>query len=126
MPTRGVPRPRTTSKLGCLPLKEMYERAVSSKPKTWNEIEHDFLRAMERFDANVAAGAADIGDLQNGKGDFFNDLLALLLENCAGVTAFPTGLPIPLPHRNAWRCPSSQRSPHAVFVVSIGASWGRW
>lgn len=24
------------------------------------------------------------GDLQNGKGDFFSDLLALLLENCSG------------------------------------------
>lgn len=69
----------------------MYEHAVSSKPKTWNEIEDSFLHAMEGFDANVASGAADIGDLQNGKGDFFNDLLALLLENCAGVTLYGRG-----------------------------------
>ncbi|MFN8624583.1 MAG: hypothetical protein U0587_01145 [Candidatus Binatia bacterium] len=90
------PRPRTTSKTvaaktGCAPLKEMYERAVSSKPQTWKEVETDFLLAMERFDANVANGVADIGDLQNGKGDFFNDLLALLLENCAGVTLYSRG-----------------------------------
>jgi hypothetical protein len=44
------------------------------------------LRAMEGFDSNVAAGIAEQGDTQNGKGDFFNDVLALLLENCAGVT----------------------------------------
>jgi len=69
----------------------MYERAVEAKPKTWNEIENDFLRAMEAFDANVAAGVADIGDLQNGKGDFFNDLLALLLENCAGIALYSRG-----------------------------------
>ena len=40
---------------------------------------------MEGFDDNVASGVAGMGELQNGKGDFFNDLLALLLEQCAGV-----------------------------------------
>ena len=89
-------RLRTTSKtvatkVGCAPLKVAYERAVRSAPKTWNEVEHDFLRAMEEFDANIANGIADMGDLQNGKGDFFNDLLALLLENCAGVTLYSRG-----------------------------------
>lgn len=69
----------------------MYEAAVVAKPKTWGEIEEPFLRAMEQFDANVASGVADMGDLQNGKGDFFNDLLALLLENCAGVTLWSRG-----------------------------------
>lgn len=69
----------------------MYEAAVKSHPRSWNEIEDAFVRAMEGFDANVASGFADIGDLQNGKGDFFNDLLALLLENCAGVTLYSRG-----------------------------------
>jgi hypothetical protein len=76
---------------GCVPLKAAYERAVGRKPKSWNEVEDDFLRAMEAFDANIACGAANMGDLQNGKGDFFNDLLALLLENCAGVTLYSRG-----------------------------------
>ncbi|MFZ1489920.1 MAG: hypothetical protein WAS51_08255 [Ilumatobacteraceae bacterium] len=51
---------------------------------------------MSAFDASVAAtaGRTDMADaeksqlsadLQNGKGDFFNDFLALLLENCSGV-----------------------------------------
>lgn len=43
---------------------------------------------MESFDRNIASGLADMGDLQNGKGDFFNDLLALLLENCAQLQLF--------------------------------------
>ena len=68
---------------GCAPLKQAYEGAVAALPKTWGEIEESFLRGMEGFDKNIASGVADMGDLQNGKGDFFNDLLALLLENCA-------------------------------------------
>src|SRR5262249_40712774 len=41
-------------------------------------------RAMWEFDQNLEQGVADQGDNQNGKGDSFNDLLALLLENCSG------------------------------------------
>ncbi len=82
------------TKPGCLPLKEMYEWAEAGSPKTWNEVEQPFLRAMEQFDANVASGLADIGDLQNGKGDFFNDVLSLILENCASVELFSrSGVP---------------------------------
>jgi hypothetical protein len=69
----------------------MYRAAVSARPRTWAQIEDDFVFAMEGFDANVASGMADIGDLQNGKGDFLNDLLALLLEGCAGVDLFSRG-----------------------------------
>lgn len=92
----GGVKPRTTSKTvatkpGCAPLRMAYQRAVAIGPNTWNQVEADFLRAMEEFDANIAAGIADMGDLQNGKGDFFNDLLALLLENCAGVTLYSRG-----------------------------------
>jgi hypothetical protein len=46
---------------------------------------------MEAFDQNVVSGLAGSGDLQNGKGDFFNDLLALLLENRAGVSLYSRG-----------------------------------
>ena len=35
---------------------------------------------MQAFDDLVATGVADQGDIQNGKGDYFNDVLALLLE----------------------------------------------
>ena len=77
---------RVATSPACQPLFDMYSAAVASKPTSWDQIEDDFLRAMEAFDENVASGQADQGDIQNGKGDFFNDLLALLLENCAGVT----------------------------------------
>lgn len=79
------------TKPGCAPLKAAYERAVAKGPKSWGEIEADFLGAMESFDRNVASGLADMADLQNGKGDFFNDLLALLLENCAKVSLYSRG-----------------------------------
>jgi len=69
----------------------MYRTAEASRPKTWTEVEGAFVRAMEAFDANVANGVADIGELQNGKGDFLNDLLALLLEGCAGVQLYSRG-----------------------------------
>lgn len=87
------PRPRHTSrqvatKPGCAPLRDAYARAVQLRPTAWAEVEDLFLRAMEGFDHNVANGVADMGDLQNGKGDFFNDLLALLLENCAQVRLY--------------------------------------
>lgn len=39
---------------------------------------------MWGFDQAFAAGLADQGDNQNGKGDFFTDLIALILENCSG------------------------------------------
>jgi hypothetical protein len=72
----------------------MYAWAEQARPKTWNEVEVQFLAAMSAFDANVASGIADIGDLQNGKGDFFNDLLSLLLENCASVDLYSrSGVP---------------------------------
>ncbi len=87
---------RATSKVvatkpGCAPLKAAYDHAVSLRPKTWAEVENGFLRAMEQFDDNVATGVADMADLQNGKGDFLNDLLALILENCAGVQLYSRG-----------------------------------
>lgn len=79
------------TKAGCKPLLDMYQAAEAARPATWGEVEVEFLRAMEGFDANVAAGVADIGDLQNGKGDFLNDLLALILEGCAGIELFSRG-----------------------------------
>lgn len=63
----------------------MYARAAKARPKSWTAIQDDYLRALEALDDNLVAGSADMGDLQNGKGDFFNDLLALILEGCAGV-----------------------------------------
>ena len=48
------------------------------------QTEHLFLQAMWEFDALVATGVANQGDIQNGKGDFFNDFLSCLLQQCSG------------------------------------------
>ena len=63
----------------------MYAQAETIRPTSWDQIAQPLLRAMEQFDDNVASGLANMGDLQNGKGDFFNDLLALILETATGA-----------------------------------------
>lgn len=75
--------PRVAASPGCRPLAEMYRWAVEAKPSRWPQVEARFLSAMWEFDQNFAAGIANQGDNQNGKGDFFTDLIALLLENCS-------------------------------------------
>ncbi len=75
----------------CASLRTMYAAAVAARARTWTEVEDEFVEAMRSFDVEVAAGRADIGDIQNGKGDFFNDLLALLLEGCAQLTLYSRG-----------------------------------
>lgn len=40
---------------------------------------------MQKFDDEVSRGQATDGERQNGKGDYFNDLLAVLLEGSSGV-----------------------------------------
>lgn len=93
---KSATRPRTISRIvatspGCKPLKEAYSNAELLHPKSWSDVQELFLRGMEGFDANISSGVANMGDLQNGKGDFFNDLLALILENCAGVQLYSRG-----------------------------------
>jgi len=76
--------PRVVKSPGCRPLFEMYSQAEVAKPSRWPQVEAAFLSAMWDFDQAFAAGLANQGDNQNGKGDFFTDLIALLLENCSG------------------------------------------
>ncbi|HEX5760256.1 MAG TPA: hypothetical protein VF121_13785 [Thermoanaerobaculia bacterium] len=76
--------PRVADSPGCLPLLAMYKQAVLEQPSRWTRVEEPFLRAMWDFDQNFALGIANQGDNQNGKGDFFTDLIGLLLENCSG------------------------------------------
>lgn len=89
-------KPRSTSQKvatspGCAPLLKAYLAAEKLKPKNWADVEALFLRGMESFDDNLVSGVADLGDLQNGKGDFFNDLLSLILENCAQLQLYSRG-----------------------------------
>jgi hypothetical protein len=75
--------PRVASSLGCRPLLTMYERAMKRRPSRWDEVEEGFCAALWEFDQGFAVGRANQGDNQNGKGDFFTDLTALVLENCS-------------------------------------------
>lgn len=80
----------------CEVLRTVYHEAESGRYTSWNQVEASFLAAMSAFDTSIAVtvGAqltdeekSDLGaDLQNGKGDFFNDLLVLLLRHCSGVS----------------------------------------
>ncbi|MCZ7525811.1 MAG: hypothetical protein M5U14_05115 [Acidimicrobiia bacterium] len=63
----------------------MLTEAHEQDPKSWLNVEDPFLRAMEKFDSFVADGTADQGARRNGKGEFFNDLLAMVLSNCSGL-----------------------------------------
>jgi hypothetical protein len=77
---------------GCAPLKAMYVAAVHGAASRWTAIESAFLEAMWCFDQNFRDGLADQGDNQNGKGDFFTDLIALLLENISGKNLYGRGM----------------------------------
>jgi hypothetical protein len=44
---------------------------------------------MRRFDFNFVEGIANQGDNQNGKGDFFTDLVCILLERCSDKALLP-------------------------------------
>ena len=70
-------------KPGRAPLVAALETIRKQELRTFEEAESIYLKAMEEFDALVVSGVADQGDRQNGKGDFFNDVLAQLLANCS-------------------------------------------
>lgn len=82
---------RVATSPGCAPLHKMYQDALASSPSRWTQVEAGFLEAMWRFDENVRSGAANQGDIQNGKGDFFTDLVSLVLENCSGQALYGRG-----------------------------------
>lgn len=81
----------------CAPLRLMYDRVIESGATSWNQVEQEFLTAMSRFDSGLPTifdgGEEDkkrqskelSAAIQNGKGDWFNNLLAYLLEQCSGV-----------------------------------------
>src|SRR3954451_9604917 len=77
---------QASTKPGRAPLVASYRAIEKAKYSTWRQAEADFLSAMYAFDNLVVQGVADQGDVQNGKGDYFNDVLAFLLEQCSGKT----------------------------------------
>lgn len=76
--------PGPSAKPGRAPLVAALKEMGAIGASTFRDIEDLYLNAMQQFDALVADGTADQGDNQNGKGDFLNDMLALILSNCSG------------------------------------------
>lgn len=78
----------------------MYTAITETGATSWNQVEHEFLRAMSLFDSGLPAAFTGSDDdkngqskelsaaLQNGKGDWFNNVIACLLERCSGVETF--------------------------------------
>lgn len=66
------------------PFKRALTLLAKQKTGSFAKTEQLFLDAMWRFDVHVANGIANQGDIQNGKGDFFNDFLSALLKECSG------------------------------------------
>jgi hypothetical protein len=66
-----------------LPLTESLALLIAEETGSFAKAEHLFLAAMWQFDLHVANGIANQGDIQNGKGDFFNDFLSELLKRCS-------------------------------------------
>jgi hypothetical protein len=60
-------------------------RSTQPPPTAWSSVEAGFLAAIAAFDDQVSAGNASEGERQNGKGDYFNDLVAIILENCSAL-----------------------------------------
>src|SRR5688500_4102253 len=71
------------------PLAAALKSADALKTGSFAQVESIFLDALWKFDQFVAGGVADQGDIQNGKGDFLNDFLGVLLKHGSGkeVTA---------------------------------------
>jgi hypothetical protein len=77
-------RTQVSTSPGRQPFKSALAQLQSSQVSTFAAAEPTFRMAMEQFDQLVASGQTDQGDRQNGKGDFFNDVLHLILERCSG------------------------------------------
>jgi hypothetical protein len=69
----------------------MYLKAAETRVSRWTAVEKEFLEAMWAFDTNFINGLANQGDNQNGKGDFFTDLIALLLESASDKDLYGRG-----------------------------------
>ena len=68
-------------------------RSTQPPPTAWSSVEAGFLAAIAAFDDQVSAGNASEGERQNGKGDYFNDLVAIILENASAGSRKRAGVP---------------------------------
>jgi hypothetical protein len=74
---------RVVHRPGRQPFVQALTQLQGGTASTWPGIEPLYLQTLQAFDRLVAAGRTTQGDRQNGKGDFFNDVLAILLARCS-------------------------------------------
>jgi hypothetical protein len=87
---------------------------------TFAAIEQDFLGAMSAFDHRVAAGDFTSGENQN-KGLFFNELIARLVERCAGFGVAQRGKRpgILLPQVDVDLCYPADRKARPALIAEV-------
>ena len=85
----------------------MYDGLASARATSWNQVEEEFLTAMSLFDSGLPAVLDGTDEdknrqskelsaaIQNGKGDWFNNVLADLLETCSGIERLYTRRRVP-------------------------------
>lgn len=66
------------------PFRQLLEVMRQEGTETFADVQDRFVAAMSAFDREQAAGSLTSGEYQN-KGLFFNEVIASLLERCAGV-----------------------------------------
>ena len=88
--------------------------------ETFAEIEVDFVRAMSSFDRQVQAGVITPGQNQN-KGLFFNELIARLVERCAGFGVAQRGKRpgILLPQVDVDLCFPQDRTTRPALIAEV-------
>ncbi|MBV9661457.1 MAG: hypothetical protein JO337_09895 [Acidimicrobiales bacterium] len=98
----------------------LLDRVEAERVETFAEIEAEFLHAMGAFDARMAAGELTAGENQN-KGLFFNELIARLVERCAGFGVAQRGKRpgILLPHVDVDLCYPADRTARPALIAEI-------
>jgi hypothetical protein len=98
----------------------LLERVEAERIDTFASIEQDFLRAMSAFDHRVAAGEFKSGENQN-KGLFFNELIARLVEACAGFGVAQRGRRpgILLPQVDVDLCYPADRKARPALIAEV-------
>src|SRR6266566_1814235 len=97
-------------------LDRMEAQAIAS----FADVEQDFVKAMSAFDHRVAAGDFTSGENQN-KGLFFNELVARLVERCAGFGVAQRGKRpgVLLPQIDVDLCYPADRKARPALIAEV-------
>jgi len=102
------------------PFRALLDRVDAQKIETFAEIEADFLRCMRAFDWEMSQGHLTSGENQN-KGLFFNELIARLVERCAGFGVAQRGKRpgILLPQVDVDLCYPADRTSRPALIAEV-------